>query len=143
MKKTKIAAYIITTSLEILLLVAAYIINYFARKRIGMNRFMVYMNQTIEKEYTLEIWITVAITCLIILTAIVAVFWLRIWQKVTHLEHGMNILMILMTTFAALFIYVKIHNVLNAYYIMAFMIMGAAYLQILKTLAALLMRRNV
>lgn len=139
MKKARNIGYIIISILEVLLILGAYVVQYFTRKKMGMMRFVVYKNMVWEEDYPLELWKTRGIAVLAILTAVVVICWIRKLRNISMREHIMSTVALLLTIFAVVFILTNSVETLKSYYFMAPMIGVGALLQIIKTGVALLM----
>ena len=67
--------YIAATFLQSLFLISAYMIQYFSMKRMGMMRYVVYKNQTLQSQYPILVMQHAAMAFLVLLTVISLVFY--------------------------------------------------------------------
>ncbi|MCU9810110.1 hypothetical protein LEQ06_19395 [Paraclostridium sp. AKS46] len=77
MGKAKKIFYVLVTILEALMLVGAYLVNYFTHAKMGMLRHVVHKNYIWEQEYPIQTIKYVAILALAVLMLIVLVMYLK------------------------------------------------------------------
>ncbi len=130
------------TFAEILFLAGAYIVQYFTRKKMGMARYVIYKNQGWERSFPIE---TLKYTSILVLTAltllILAALVIRRGQK-ERLEIAMHAAMVMLTALYGIYTYIGSTKTMRAYYFISLMLGAAALLQIIKTGAVHVMRRQ-
>lgn len=129
----KKAGYILITVLEIFLLIGAFIVNYFTKKKMGMARYVVFKNRNWEREYPLDLLKNISVAVLMILTLIVVVLAIKRWKKVSRLQLRMFIVMIVLAVLSFTFILSGTTQTIRAYYFISPMLAVTLFLQILKT----------
>lgn len=121
------------TLLEVLLLVGAYIVQYFTRKKMGMARYVVYKNRSFEEAYPLQILKNISVVVLAVLTMLLLAAVIKKWNRMTKHQIVMSVVMTVLTIVSIVFTMKNSTEVLRAYYFISPMIAAAALMQILKT----------
>ena len=70
MQKAKKICYVVTTILECLLLIGAYMVNYFTQSKMGMLRHVIHKNYVWEEKYPIANIINATIIAFIILISL-------------------------------------------------------------------------
>jgi hypothetical protein len=133
--------YWVSTILQILFLVAAYGIQYFSMKRMGMMRYVVFINREWETQYPITILKYAAIIFLIILCAAVALF---IKTKKSNYIMGkktqqMLIVGIILTFMFVLFTLIFSTKNYRSYYFTSLILAIVVFIQQIKILLASLL----
>ena len=120
-------AYII----EALLLIGTYVVNYFTRKRMGMARYVIYMNQKWEENYPIDKIQIAAVLAFLLLTALLlgAYFKRRKSGKI-NFEISIFLVLILTVVFIV-FTILKSAETLRSYYFISILLGIALILQII------------
>lgn len=120
-------AYII----EVLLLIGTYVVNYFTRKRMGMARYVIYMNQKWEENYPIDKIQIAAVLAFLLLTALLlgAYFKRRKSGKI-NFEISIFLVLILTVVFIV-FTILKSAETLRSYYFISILLGIALILQII------------
>ncbi len=121
------------TILEVLLFIGAYAVNYFTKKKMGMARYVVYVNQNLEKAYPMNLIIIFSIIVILVLTvAIVFCFFKsKKWDSKCKV---INICLMICTSglFVGFMLLKSIDN-FRPYYFLGAIFVLIALLQIIKT----------
>ena len=128
--------------LEVLLLIGAYVLNKLSKKIMGVNRFIVYENQQWAKKYPMETIETVGI---IILALMLAALLLILWKKrknITVLKAADGVIAAGFTLFTIIFALIYSVETLKIFNFLAMIFALVSVIQIVKTMAVLLMGKN-
>lgn len=125
--------YIFLTLLEIALLVGAYVLNYFTKKKMGMMRFVAFKNGKWESAFPLQLWKNISLIVLVVLALLVVIAVVKKWAKLSKIVKLMSVFMIILTAFSLYFTMCNTTEIIRAYYFMSPLIALAALLQIIKT----------
>ena len=140
--KIKTIAYWTVSVLEVLLLIGAYVLNKLSKKIMGVNRFIVYENQQWAKKYPMETIETVGI---IILALMLAALLLILWKKrknITVLKAADGVIAAGFTLFTIIFALIYSVETLKIFNFLAMIFALVSVIQIVKTMAVLLMGKN-
>lgn len=140
--KIKTIAYWTVSVLEVLLLIGAYVFNKLSKKIMGVNRFIVYENQQWAKKYPMETIETVGI---IILALMLAALLLILWKKrknITVLKAADGVIAAGFTLFTIIFALIYSVETLKIFNFLAMIFALVSVIQIVKTMAVLLMGKN-
>ena len=129
----KKAGYLLITVLEILLLVGAYVVHYFTKKKMGMARYVMYKNRGWEQAYPLALLKSISVAVLLVLLIIVLVLAVRSGKRLRKVQWGMCIVMVLLSVLSFAVTLGSSIQSLRAYYFISPMLAGALLLQIGKT----------
>lgn len=119
--------------LEVLLLIGAYIFNYFTIKKMGMARFVVYKNQSFENNLPIDLLIYVGVGIVCILTILL---FKDFFKKKRYKDSAYLVNIFLMIVFSILFIvfiFTKSIVEMRTYYFIGFFFFIVAILQIIRT----------
>ena len=132
-------AYII----EALLLIGTYVVNYFTRKRMGMARYVIYMNQKWEENYPIDKIQIAAVLAFLLLTALLlgAYFKRRKSGKI-NFEISIFLVLILTVVFIV-FTILKSAETLRSYYFISILLGIALILQIIIGFVSVLKGKKV
>lgn len=142
MEKLKKIFYILTTILEILLLIGAYMVNYFTHKKMGMLRHVVHKNYVWENKYPIETIQYISIIALIILMLLVLILYIKRKSKLKKIVTTMSITMVIFVLFFTGFILIYSAEEIRAFYYMSFMIGLMTLIQIIKTFIGIIWYKN-
>lgn len=138
----KKALYIIATVVEVLFLVGSYIFNYFTKKKMGMARWVVYMNQGWERDYPVVMLKNIVLAVVVILAICVLVWFLMKRKDLGKIVTVMVLVMAVLTALYAGFTLIYSKEVLRAYYFISLMFAITAVIQIVKTAVGIVVCRN-
>lgn len=132
-------AYII----EALLLIGTYVVNYFTRKRMGMARYVIYMNQKWEENYPIDKIQIAAVLAFLLLTA------LLLWAYFKRRKSGKinfeisPFLVLILTVVFTVFTILKSAETLRSYYFVSILLGIALILQIIIGFVSVLKGKKV
>jgi hypothetical protein len=129
---------IFLTIIELLSFLSGYIIQYFTERRMGMARYVIYKNQSWQREYPLELWKICILILILLLTIMVFVLCIKRWGRITKITRIENSFMLVMTAAYISFILVKSTESMRAYYFIGLILAVIAVIQIIKAFAAIL-----
>lgn len=138
----KKALYIIATVLEVLLLGGAYVFNYFTKKKMGMARWVVYMNQGWERGYPVPMLKNVVLAIVVILAVCVLVWFFVKRKELGKMVPVMVSIMSVLTALYTGFTLIYSKEALRAYYFISLMFAIAAVIQTVKTAIGILVCKN-
>ncbi len=116
----------IISILQILCLIGAYLVHYYTRSKMGMARYVVYINQKIEKNYPIDLIKYGAIFLILLLTIYIVV-------RLARLQNKAELIITLLST--AIFIaYSTFYNIsmFRDYYFVWVILLLTCTLQLLK-----------
>lgn len=73
----KKSGYIVALLIEIILYTGAYVFNYFTVRRLGMNRYVVYLNGQIKEAVPIEMILKVGLPVLLIFCILTIIIYVR------------------------------------------------------------------
>ncbi|SCH87410.1 MULTISPECIES: hypothetical protein [unclassified Romboutsia] len=133
MKKSNKIFNIIATVLQILLLVGAYLVNYFTHKKMGMLRYIVYKNNLLENKYPIMKLQYITIAIFAILVVLILALYIKRKLQMSKYALSMNIFMVILFAIYAGFTLINSTETLRAYYYIGFMLEVTVFIQIIKT----------
>jgi len=142
MKVFRKVMYIAITILEVLVLAGAYAVNYFANKKMGMARYVIYKNQQWEGRYPVNTLTNILAAVLIAMAAVVILLLVIRRKRVGRMVYCMSGVMVLLTGWYTYFALTGSKDLLRAYYFLSVLFASAAFIQICKTLAGVLVCKN-
>lgn len=142
MQTAKKVFYILVTIVEALMLVAAYLVNYFTHAKMGMLRHVVHKNYIWEQEYPIQTIKYVSILALAILMIIVLIIYLKRKHMLKKIVTIMNITMILFVIAFATFVLVCSSEEIRAFYYMSAIFGVVTLIQIIKTFIGVIWYKN-
>lgn len=134
--------YAIVTLLEIALAAGAYIVHYFTRKKMGMLRYVIYKNQSWERDYPIETLRMTVIAVLILLTVTAVFIMIRRRKSARKSEIVMTAATVLLTAAYAVFTLGSSAEDFRAYYFMSSLLALASLLQVIKVFIVFWVRRH-
>lgn len=134
--------YVLVTILEALMLVGAYLLNYFTHAKMGMLRHVVHKNYILEQEYPIQTIKYVAILALAILMLIVLVMYLKRKYMLKKIVTIMSITMVLFVIAFAIFVLMYSSEEIRAFYYMSAIFGAVTLIQIIKTFIGVIWYKN-
>lgn len=132
----KKAGYFIILLLEILLYAGAYVFQYFTRKKLGMSRYVVFLNSKIKEAVPIQSIIYGGILLIIILLVLAAVLYWKRRERLGKLPAVMAGVSVLTSAFYMYYALANSVETMRAYYVLSVLLLAAGVLQLLKTLTA-------
>jgi len=134
--------YILTTILEVLMLVGAYIVNYFTHSRMGMLRHVVHKNYVWEQQYSIATIKYAAILALVILMLIVLTLYFKRKPILKKIVTVMSITMVIFVL--AFFAFTLIYSAeeVRAFYYISSIFGVVTLIQIIKTFIGVMWYKN-
>jgi hypothetical protein len=142
MKKAKKFLYILTTIVEVLLLIGAYMVNYFTHAKMGMARHVIHKNYVWENTYPIESIKYGAIIALIILMLLVLILYMKRKQMLNKIVTTMSIVMVIFVLCFTGFVLAYSTEEIRAFYYMSFILGIAVLVQIIKTFIGVIWYKN-
>ncbi|CEI73047.1 Hypothetical protein FRIFI_1513 [Romboutsia hominis] len=142
MEKIKKIFYVLTTTLEILLLVGAYMVNYFTHKKMGMLRHVVHKNYVWEDKYPIQTIQYIAIIALITLMLLVLILYMKRKVRLKKIVTTMSITMVILVLFFIGFILIYSAEEIRAFYYISVMLGLMTLIQIIKTFIGVIWYKN-
>ena len=142
MKKSNKVFSIITTVLQILLLVGAYLVNYFTHKKMGMLRYIVYKNNLLENKYPIMKLQYITMIIFAIIVIIILALYIKRKSKLNKYALSMNIFMVILFAVYVSFTLLNSKETLRAYYYIGFMLEVTVFIQIIKSGISVLISKN-
>lgn len=127
--------YFLVTIIELAFIIGAYLFDYFAKAKLGMRRYLVYMNGKIEEQYPTQMIVYVLAVVIIVFMLIVICKALRI--KKGRFEISSSIISVLISIFTGGFILLSDRYDNRAYYIVAVFMSVRALVQLIKSFVIL------
>ena len=134
MGKIKSIFYILTTILEILLLIGAYMVNSFTNKKMGMSRHVIHKNYVWENQYPITNIQYTYIVALILLAIFVLVLYIKRKNILRKIVTVMSITMVISVVLFTGFTLIYSTEEIRAFYYISFILGLATLIQIIKTL---------
>lgn len=134
----KKVGYIIALLLEIAFFAGAYIFDYFTQKKLGMSRYVVFLNGQIENAVPIQTIIYGGIAVAAVLFVIVILIY---WKKRAQLKKLPGAMLVVSTLTTAFYAYYALTQSLGTkrdYYVLSVFFLAAGLIQILKTLVGCL-----
>ena len=142
MKKAKKFFYILTTILEVLFLIGAYMVNYFTHKKMGMLRHVIHKNYVWEEKYPITNIQYASIIVLIILMLLVLILYMKKKSILKKIVAIMNITMVIFVLFFTGFVLAYSAEEIRAFYYISFMLFVVTLIQIIKTFIGVIWFKN-
>lgn len=142
MKKAKKIFYILTTILEVLFLIGAYMVNYFTHKKMGMLRHVIHKNYVWEEKYPITNIQYSSIIALIVLMLLVLILYMKRKSILKKIVAIMNITMVIFVLFFTGFILAYSAEEIRAFYYISFMLFVVTLIQIIKTFIGVIWFKN-
>ncbi|SCI84547.1 Uncharacterised protein [uncultured Clostridium sp.] len=138
MQKAKKICYALTTILECLLLIGAYMVNYFTQSKMGMLRHVIHKNYVWEEKYPIANIINTTIIAFIILMLIVLILYMKRRLMLKNIVTIMVITMIIFVLSFVGFMLMYSAEEIRAFYYMSFIFGITVLIQIIKTFISVL-----
>lgn len=142
MEKTKKILYILTTILEVLLLIGAYMFNYFTKKKMGMSRHVISKNYVWENTYPMTNIQYAIITALIILMILVLILYIKRKNNLKKIVTIMSITMVILVLLFTGFILIYSTEKIRAFYYIGSIFGLITLIQIIKTFIGVMWCKN-
>ena len=133
MKIWKKSFYVLLTLIEIIMIVAMFLVNYFTKTKMGMLRHIVHKNYLLEQQYPIQIIKYLSIIFLITIMILVLKIYFKRRNSIKNILIIMNFVMVLMIFLFIYFILVYSTYDIRAFYYISIMFFVATVLQIIKT----------
>ena len=136
--------YLIISALQALLLIAAYGIQYFSVKKMGMMRYVVYINHKWEAQYPIASLKYIAIAVLVFLVFITYMIFIKTRKNSHSLGKTPLTMMIMQAALTLAFVFLALAysaESLRSYYFVCLILAGVALIQDIKVLIYL--KKNV
>jgi len=127
--------YRLATILQIFLIITAYVIQTLAMKKMGVMRFIVYMNHTWKELYPIDKFQYITISILAILTVIILIIFFKNRKNGTVLDKmalRMVVLLTIMTLVSVLFTFGFSTEDYRSYYFISFILVMVTLIQDIK-----------
>lgn len=134
--------YSIATVFQIILMIGSFVFNFFTRRKMGMARWVIYMNQGWEKNYPVVQIKNISMALIVLLGIIGLGLFMKNREKVKLKGKMMNVLMVITTGFYLWFMLSHNRNDLRAYYFIGIMLFVLALLQAVKAIVTNLGAKN-
>ncbi|GAA0102671.1 hypothetical protein UT300012_33860 [Paraclostridium bifermentans] len=125
--------YVLVTIVEALMLVGAYLVNYFTHAKMGMLRHVVHKNYIWDQKYPIQTIKYVSILVLVILMLIVLVMYFKKKYMLKKIVTIMSITMVLFVIAFAIFVLMYSSEEIRAFYYMSAIFGAVTLIQIIKT----------
>ncbi|GAA0706624.1 hypothetical protein GCM10008904_15400 [Paraclostridium ghonii] len=142
MRTGKKIFYILTTILQLLMLVGAYMVNYFTHAKMGMLRHVVHKNYVWEQKYPIATIKYAAILSLVILMLIVLILYLKRKPRLEKIVTIMSITMIVFVLIFSTFTLIYSSEEVRAFYYISSILGVIALIQIIKTFIGVTWYKN-
>lgn len=142
MGKAKKIFYVLVTILEALMLVGAYLVNYFTHAKMGMLRHVVHKNYIWEQKYPIQTIKYVSILALVILMLIVLVMYFKKKYMLKKIVTIMSTTMVLFVIAFAIFVLMYSSEEIRAFYYMSAIFGTVTLIQIIKTFIGVIWYKN-
>lgn len=130
--------YTVTTILEVMLLISAYMVNYFTKSKMGMARHVIHKNYVLESLYPIEIIKYVISIFLVILMLIVVYLYTNKKLTLQSKVKKMIITTIVSVIVFVVFILIGSTQVIRSFYYISTILLVVILLQIIKTFLAII-----
>lgn len=134
--------YIIGNILIVSLLAGAYVLQYFAERKLGMNRWIVFKIRKVEEAVPIGVLRYAAVALVLILTAALVVSYNKYRRKLKRIVLAMTAVTVLLAVGYLVFTAAFSQEQIRAYYLMLPLIGLACLVQIVKTALAVKLCRK-
>ncbi|WGX76569.1 hypothetical protein QJS64_05365 [Paraclostridium bifermentans] len=134
--------YILITVLEAMMLVGAYLVNYFTHAKMGMLRHVVHKNYIWEQQYPIQNIKYVSILALSVLMLIVLIMYLKRKNILEKIVTIMNVTMVIFVIAFATFVLMYSSEEIRAFYYMSAIFGVVTLIQIIKTFIGVIWYKN-
>lgn len=125
--------YVSTSILEIVLLIAAYMVNYFTKTRMGMARHVIHKNYTLESTYPIEILKYGLIIFFILIMIILLILYNKRKANLLEIVKKINIEMIVSILFFTIFVTIGSTESMRSFYYVSAILALLVFIQSIKT----------
>lgn len=133
MKTAKKILYIFTTVIEVLILIGAYMVNYFTHKKMGMLRHVIHKNYVWENTYPIATIQHISVIIMIVLMLLVLALYIKRKYMLKKIVTIMNVVMVILVLFFIGFTFVYSAEEVRAFYYISVMLGVVTLIQIIKT----------
>lgn len=130
--------YVIAVLLEIALYAGAYVFNYFTRRKLGMSRYVGFLNRQIEEAVPIQGILYVGLAAEAALLAAVIVVYYKKRTELKKLPAIMLGVSAVTTAFSAYYVLANNIQTERGYYVLGALFAAAGIVQVLKTLSGCL-----
>lgn len=125
--------------MEIAFFAGAYIFDYFTQKKLGMSRYVVFLNGQIENAVPIQTIIYGGVAVVAVLFVIAVLIYWKKRVQLRKLPGVMVVVSTLTTAFCAYYALAKSLETKRDYYVLSVFFLAAGLIQVLKTLVGCLM----
>lgn len=136
-KKNKIF-YIVSTIIEIVLLIGAYMVNYFTTRRMGMLRHVIHKNYVWEEIYPITNIKYIVIILLFILMLLVLLIYYKRKDNLQKIVTTINITMVIVIFSFIGFLLIFSPEQIKAFYYISFILGVLTLVQVIKSFVAVI-----
>lgn len=130
--------YTVASLLEIILYAGAYVFNYFTRRKMGMSRYVVFLNRKIEEAVPIQSIMYAGAVVTVILLIIEFAIYMKKRENLGKLSKMMNIVSVITTVLYVYHILMNNVGTMRAYYVLSVFYLAAGIIQLVKTIVACL-----
>ncbi|KKY02536.1 hypothetical protein VN21_02675 [Paraclostridium benzoelyticum] len=134
--------YVLLTLVEAIMLVGAYLVNYFTHAKMGMLRHVAHKNYVWEQQYSIQNIKYVSILVVVILMLIVLRMYLKRKHILEKIVTIMNVTMVVFVIAFATFILMYSSEEIRAFYYMSAIFGIVTLIQIIKTFIGVIWYKN-
>jgi hypothetical protein len=131
-----------TTILEVLMLIGAYMVNYFTRNKMGMLRHVIHKNYIWEEKYPITNIQYAAILALIMLMLLVLILYIKRKPKLKKIVTIMSITMVIFVFSFIGFTLIYSAEEIRAFYYISLILGLVTLIQIIKTFIGTIWYKN-
>lgn len=142
MKTAKKILYIFTTVIEALILIGAYMVNYFTHKKMGMLRHVIHKNYVWENTYPIATIQYISVIIMIVLMLLVLTLYIKRKYMLKKIVTIMNVVMVILVLFFIGFTFVYSAEEVRAFYYISTMLGVVTLIQIIKTFIGVMLCKH-
>lgn len=142
MKTAKKILYIFTTVIEALILIGAYMVNYFTHKKMGMLRHVIHKNYVWENTYPIATIQHISVIIMIVLMLLVLDLYIKRKYMLKKIVTIMNVVMVIFVLFFIGFTFVYSAEEVRAFYYISAMLGVVTLIQIIKTFIGVMLCKH-
>lgn len=142
MKTAKKILYIFTTVIEALILIGAYMVNYFTHKKMGMLRHVIHKNYVWENTYPIATIQYISVIIMIVLMLLVLTLYIKRKYILKKIVTIMNVVMVIFVLFFIGFTFVYSAEEVRAFYYISAMLGVVTLIQIIKTFIGVMLCKH-
>ena len=129
--------YIIADLLIAALLAGAYVIQYFAKRKLGMNRWIVFKISKVKEALPVDMLRYLAVAAVLILAVLLVIVYVKRRKTYQKIVFPMVIMTVLLAVFYLIFTLYFSQEIIRSYYLALPLIGLANVVQLLKTFVAM------